>query len=306
LLAGDSGSGPLTVSNPTQPAGATLVDNHNGTYTFTPNSSFTGSTTFQYTVSTPAQAQLVPTNAGAGDGFGNAVAVAGQTVVVGADHENGGAGAVYVFVLSGNTWVQQAVLTGSDATTSAAFGTSLAISGDTVVVGAPGQVVNSGDAPGAAYVFTRSGDSWSQQAELSVPNAPMLGIFGKQVAVSGHTAIVLANPQTSNFNAPGFGAAFVFVQSGNSWSQQAELANAASLGSVAIEGDTALIGSAGNVFVYVRSGNTWDQQATLAASAGLGSSVAISGDTAIIGAAADGYDFEGVVYVFARSGTNWT
>jgi hypothetical protein len=322
LLAGDSGSGTLTVSNPTQPANATLADNHNGTFTFTPTIGFTGTTAFQYTVSSPAQAQLVPINAGAGDGFGNAVAIDGQTVVVGADHENGGAGAVYVFVLSGNAWVQQAVLTASDTTPSAAFGTSLAISGDTVVVGAPGQLVNSSDAPGAAYVFTRSGSSWSQQAELGVPSAPMLGIFGEQVAVSSNTAIVLANPQTSNFNASGFGAAFVFVQSGSSWTQQAELAsgafNQSSPGSVAIEGDTALIGapfhnpnagpSAGTVFVYERSGNTWDQQAALTAQFGfsLGSSVALSGDIAIIGADADGYDFNGGAYAFVRSGTTWT
>ena len=91
LLAGDSGSGTLTASNPTQPANATLVDNHNGTFTFTPDPSFSGSTSFQYTV---AAHQTI------GNNFGSSVSVSGDTAVIGSPYNNG---ATYVFVRSGST-----------------------------------------------------------------------------------------------------------------------------------------------------------------------------------------------------------
>jgi Cadherin-like domain/FG-GAP repeat len=296
LLAGDSGSGTLTASNPTQPANATLVDNQNGTYTFTPASAFSGSTTFQYTVT--AQQTV-------GNNFGSSVSIDGDTAVVGSPYNQG---AAYVFVRSGNTWVQQAVLNPADGTANIGFGTSVSISGDTVVVGAPGTTA------GAAYVFVRSGSSWSQQAVLTVSGS---NLFGETVSVSGDTAV----------SSSGSGSAYVFARSGSTWSQQAILAtpnDPTYIASLSISGDTAVIGKPttsqggiGTAYVFVRSGSTWSQQAVLTdpnssvnGSLGyFGVSVSIDGDTAVIGAdqeAVNGTNFQGAAYVFVRSGRTWS
>ena len=96
------------------------------------------------------------------------------------------------------------------------FGLSVALSGSTALVGAPRQ--QKGDTGGAAYVFVRSGTTWSQQAELTVPASAQHDFFGYSVAVSGTTALAGAWNLDS-----GDGAAYVFVRSGSTWSQQAGL-----------------------------------------------------------------------------------
>ncbi len=314
LLAGDTASAPLQASNPTQPANATLVDNHNGTFTFTPNPSFSGSTTFQYTVSAASQSQLP------GDAFGS-VAIDGDTAVIGAPTYAGqGAGAAYVFVRSGAVWTQQAELTAPAGT---GFGNDVSLSGDTAVIGASS----------AAYVFVRSGAVWTQQAELTPTDGTGAAqeLYGSRVAVSGDTAVIAAQAKTVNGNA-NQGAAYVFVRSGNTWSQQAELtasdgAAGDSFGtSVSLSGDTAVIGAAfktidgnanqGAAYVFVRSGSIWSQQAELtaadgAAKDGFGNAVSLSGDTAVIGApfkTLNGGQFSppGAAYVFVRSGSTWS
>ena len=96
------------------------------------------------------------------------------------------AGAAYVFVRSGTTWSQQAYLKASNTGFFDFFGHSVAVSGDTVVVGAYGQSVSEG----AAYVFVRSGTTWTQQALLKASNAGSGDKFGYSVAVSGDTVVV--------------------------------------------------------------------------------------------------------------------
>jgi Cadherin-like domain/FG-GAP repeat/Putative Ig domain/Domain of unknown function (DUF4214) len=323
MLAGDSNSGgaALTVSNPTQPANATLLDNHNGTFTFTPNDAFSGSTTFQYTVGA-GLSQLTAADGAEGDHFGVSVSIDGDTAVIGADQGDNGAGAAYVFVLSGTTWVQQAELTAADGF---GFGTSVSISGDTAVIGAPDEIVNSNSVQGAAYVFVRSGSTWSQQAELAAGGAATgnngsFGSFGASVAINGDTAVVGADGVEVNNQFPQ-GAAYVFVRSGSTWSQQAELTAAdgttlAEFGSsVAIDGDTAVVSAnasssdpQGAVYVFVRSGGTWNQQAELTPASGVSlfySPVAISGDTIVFGAASAN-SYAGAAYVFVRAGTTWS
>ncbi|MBX9735302.1 MAG: FG-GAP repeat protein [Phycisphaerales bacterium] len=195
--------------------------------------------------------------ADAEDFFGSAVAVSGDTVVVGAISEassatgvNGnqannsaaGSGAAYVFVRSGATWTQQAYLKASNTGSGDAFGGSLAISGDTVVVGAFGedssatgvngnQAGNTADASGAAYVFVRSGSTWTQQAYLKASNTGANDAFGFSVAISGDSVVVGAKQEDSsatgvngannNNNALDSGAAYVFVRTGTAWTQQA-------------------------------------------------------------------------------------
>ena len=150
------------------------------------------------------QAKVVASDAAAGDRFGQYVAIDSDTLVVGADGENSYAGAVYVFTRSGTSWSQQAKLVASDAAASAYFGNSVAIEGDTMVAGAyrSGAV----DGVGAAYVFTRSGTSWSQQAKLVASDAAGLNYFGYRVVISNNTVVAGAYGQNSYA-----GAAYTFI-----------------------------------------------------------------------------------------------
>jgi FG-GAP repeat len=219
--------------------------------------------------------------------FGISVAVSGDTIAVGATGESsnavgvngnqnsylsGGSGAAYVFVRSSGTWSQQAYLKASNTGARDSFGTSVAASGDTVVVGAPledssavgvnGDQTNnlSGDS-GAAYVFVRSGGNWSQQAYLKASNTRPSNKFGTSVAVSGDSVVIGAGYESGN----------IFGMDGNGADN-----------------------NSGAAYVFVRSsGGMWNQQAYLKASytgAGVagdffGNSVAISGRTVISGAA---------------------
>jgi uncharacterized repeat protein (TIGR02543 family) len=294
------------------------------------------------------QAYLKASNTEAYDGFGWSVAVSGDTLVVGALNEASSAtgvngnqannsalysGAAYVFTRSGTTWSQQAYLKASNTEYFDQFGSSVAVSGDTVVVGAPEEdsSFNWGPDSGAAYVFTRSGTTWSQEAYLKASNTGSGELFGCSVAVSGDTVVVGAAGESSS--ATGSGAAYVFVRSETNWWEQAYLkaSNPGNRnyfgGSVAISGDTVVVGAAGEsssatgvdgnqadnlapdsgaVYVFIRSGNTWSQQAYLKASNPgnynyFGGSVAISGDTVGVGA-----PYSGAAYVFTRSGTTWS
>jgi Phosphoesterase family/FG-GAP repeat len=259
------------------------------------------------------QATLTAVGGASQDEFGGTVAISGSTVVVGAFGANSDAGAAYVFTRSGTTWSQQAELTPTGGVPDGAFGGSVAISGPTVVVGAPGY---DGTGTGAAYVFTGSGATWSQQATLADPGNTDGDYFANSVAISGSTVVVGADGTSAST-----GAAYVFTGSGATWSQQATLADPYNTSgddfgsAVAISGTTAVIGaegtfSTGAAYVFTRSGTAWSQQFALAdpgAGSGdyFGSSVAISGSTAVIGApyANSG---AGTAYTFVHAGTAWS
>ena len=267
------------------------------------------------------QAELVASDGAANDQFGVSVAISGDTALVGAPFYHTYQGAAYLFTRSGSSWTQQAELVASDRAAYDEFGESVALDADVAVIGAPGHQVAGDDHQGAAYVFTGSGTSWSQQAELTASDGAAWDSFGWSVALSGGTVLVGApvHPVGSNTYQ---GAAYVFTGSGTSWSQQAELTagdGAASdeFGhSVAIFDDTALVGAPGHqggtAYVFTGSGSTWGQQAELAASDNggndsFGYAVAISGDSALVGALAHTVGSnvgQGVAYLFAGSG--WT
>ena len=133
-------------------------------------------------------------NKGPGDRFGRSVGISGNTLAVGADREDtkaGNAGAVYVFVRSGNAWVEQAILTVNvpDAGGGDRLGDSVAIDGDTVVAGTPFDD-DLGSQSGSAFVFVRSGDTWSQQAKLHALDGQASDDFGEAVAISEDTVVV--------------------------------------------------------------------------------------------------------------------
>ena len=203
------------------------------------------------------QAYLKAHNTGLADSFGCRVAISGDTVVVGATAErsnatgvNGNAadnsvisaGAAYVFTRTGTTWSQQAYLKPANIQTAGLFGGAVAVSGDTVLVGASGDcsaatgVNGSPDgtgAPtsGAAYIFTRTGTTWTQQAYLKASNTGGGDGFGEVVALSGNTAVIGAKREASNGtgingnqlndSAWGSGAVYIFTRNGTTWSQQA-------------------------------------------------------------------------------------
>jgi len=339
------------------------------------------------------QAYVKASNTDGGDFFGISVAVSGDTAVVGAFAESSNAtgidgnqndnsapraGAAYVFVRNGTTWSQQAYLKASNTDANDQFGISVAISGDTVVVGASfeassatgvngNQADDNAQQAGAAYVFARNGTTWSQQAYLKASNTDPGDEFGTSVAVSGNTVVVGARYESSKAKgingdqtddtACKAGAAYIFIRSGMTWSQQAYvkasntvvkascgIVNAQFGSSVAISGETAVIGAlaedsgatgvngdeddhsvfgAGAAYVFVRNGTSWTQQAYLKASNtgadSFGYSVAVSGGTVVVGAIAESSNATGIngdqtdnsalnagaAYVFVRNGVIW-
>lgn len=278
------------------------------------------------------QAQLVADDGAANDEFGFAVALEGDTAVVGAWGDDVGGitnqGSAYVFVRSGIAWMQQAHLTANDGAESDYFGVSVALSDDTALVGMFGDDIGGSSTHGSAYVFTRSGSLWTLQSKLTDADGLGDDYFGWAVALSHDVALVGALRD----DAPNAlqGSAYVFTRSGTTWTQQAQLTADEGEGyeefgiSVALDGDTALVGAwlddiganrnQGSANVFARSGSVWTQQATLTPGDAeeydnFGWSVAIAGDTALVGAMGDDVGVnsnQGSAYVFTRSGTNWT
>ena len=279
------------------------------------------------------QAQLTAPDGGAGDYCGSDVAISGDTALVSAPrHRVGGnamQGSVYVFVRSGTTWSLQAQLTAADGAGYDEFGTSVALFGDTALVGAYSDDVGVNVDQGSAYVFVRTGTTWSQQAKLAASDGAAADSFGFSVALSRDTALVGAHRADVGSHADQ-GAAYVFVRSGTTWSQEARLTAAdGDAGDgfgcrVAADHERALVGayrdlvnlhdSQGSAYVFVRSGTTWSQEAKLTASDGavfdwFGTAVALSGDTALVGAVwhTVGANYrQGSAYVFLHSGLGWS
>jgi hypothetical protein len=349
-----------------------------------------------------AQAYLKASNAEESDFFGVSVAVSGDTVVVGAyledsnqttitngataslDNSASNAGAVYIFRRTGVTWAQEAYLKAPNAEANDIFGVSVAVSGDTVAVGAyteasnqttitngaTASADNSALNAGVVYIFRRTNGTWAQEAYLKAPNAEAYDYFGYSVAVSGNTVAVGAHNEDSNQttitngatasadNSASFaGAVYIFRRTGVTWTQEAYLKapNADEYDnfgvSVAVSGDTVVVGAylensnqttitngatasadnsasnAGAVYIFRRTGVNWAQEAYLKAPNAeaydyFGYSVAVSGDTVAVGAYYEASNQTtitngatastdnstpgaGAVYIFRRTGVNW-
>ncbi|MGH9379901.1 MAG: S-layer homology domain-containing protein [Thermoanaerobaculia bacterium] len=250
------------------------------------------------------QAKLIADDGASIDLFGTAVALSGNTALVGALLDDvvssTDQGSAYVFTESGGVWSQQAKLTAADGAVADYFGVSVALDGDTALVGA---FLSGNSDSGAAYVFTRGGGVWNQQAKLTAGEAAA-GELGRSVALSGDTALVGARRTDVGGNADQ-GAAYVFTRSGDVWSRQAKLTadDGAALDqfgtSAALTGDSALVGAPnasvgentdqGSVYLFARSGGVWTEPVKLSANDGaagdaFGFSIAVAGDTALLGA----------------------
>jgi hypothetical protein len=274
------------------------------------------------------QVKLTAADGASNDLFGYAVAASGDTAVIGAfrdDDSGSDSGSAYVFARSGSSWTQQAKLTAADGATNDFFGSAVAGSEDTAVVGAFGDD-DKGAESGSAYVFARSGTTWAQQAKLRASDGAASDAFGFSIAVSGDTAVISAY-QDDDLGTNS-GSVYVFMRTGTTWTQQAKLTPTDGAAgdffgrAVALSGDTAVIGAnqdddrgaeSGSAYVFTRSGTTWALQAKLTAPDGAASdffgwSLAASGDTAVVGAFQDddrGTN-SGSAYVFARAGATWS
>ena len=271
------------------------------------------------------QATLTPA-VPASRSFGFDLAVAGNTLVVGAPGKWPESGAAYVFVRNGTNWTEQAVWTGSKY-----FGWSVAISKDTVVVGEPNgaQIGVMVSGPGTAHTFARQGSAWTPQGQLPDPAAWIWGDYGVEVAVSGDTAMIAELTESTGI--AGAGEVQVFTRAGASWAHDAVIAltgfsNPPAFGrKIALEGDTAAIGAGGiqwygfapgEVHVFDLIGGVWTKGAKLRPAAagpddGFPTALALSGDHLVASSAFDGgwagYNNEpGRAHLFSRQTGVWT
>ena len=283
------------------------------------------------------QAKINASDKGVSDFFGSTVAISsdGNTAIVGAYNEDAdnvtNTGSAYIFIRSGTTWTQQAKINAEDKQGGDLFGYSVAISsdGNTAIVGAYKEYANFITRAGSAYIFTRSGTTWTQQAKISASDKGVASNFGINVAISsdGNTAIVGAYRDWADATDRA-GSAYIFTRSGTTWTQQAKISaddKAATdyfgrAVAISSDGNTAIVGAyqedpdsttnAGSAYIFTCDSNgDWDQQVKISASDKaandqFGFAVAISGDgnTAIVGAYQedpDGTTNAGSAYVFA-------
>ena len=297
------------------------------------------------------EAYIKATNTEANDSFGYSVAIEDNLLVVGARYEHGGSagingdqsdnsvwrsGAAYVYTRSGFNWTPALYLKASNPGDQDYFGESVAIDGNRIIVAAPGedsaatgingnQANDSAVSSGAVYVFELKGELWVQDAYIKASNTDIGDVFGRAIAIDGDTLVVGApaesssaagvNSDQSDNSANWTGAAYVFVDDGSIWSQQAYLkASNAAAGdffaqSVAVSGDRVVVGApyedsstiginnkkdnalmdAGAAYVFERTAGTWTETTFLKASNtgqndSFGHAVAISGSTVIVGA----------------------
>jgi len=274
------------------------------------------------------ESKLTAPDPTAGDEFGRAVAIQGNIAVVGAPNQataGFGTGAAYVFEKTTTGWQLQQKLMAHDASAASFFGTSVAIDGDRIVVGAPGDQ-NAGIFAGAAYVFVRAGTKWTPEAKLIGSENSVADNFGFSVAIKGDM-IVCGAYGNSDFGQSEVGSAYVFRRVQGLWLEEQELvagdgASGARFAlSVALNDDTIVAGADGDselgffsgaAYVFTFDGSSWIQQQKLHAQdaregAEFGFHLAMSGDTIVIGAPLDevGTHTLGAAYVFTRRSHGW-
>lgn len=279
------------------------------------------------------QAELMASNSNGADSFGYSVSISGDHIVIGASNK----GEVFVYSKSGTEWTnayETAILTASDTSEDDGFGSSVSISGDHIVVGAPSSDDN-GYNSGSAYVYSKSDSIWTnatETAKFMASNASGADYFGSSVSISGDHIVVGA--YRSSYNGYSSGSAYVFSKSDSIWTNSFETAilTASDAGdddyfgtSVSISGDNILIGakldndnghSSGSAYVFNKPDTGWistTESTKLIPMDGapneyFGSSVSISGDYIVIGAHYDAIDGikTGSAYVFHNQNPEWS
>ncbi len=276
--------------------------------------------------------KLVHADAIGNDQAGNSIAVSGNIAVIGVPNAWRSSltamdprGAAYVFRFNGTNWVQEQKLTATDAALGDRFGSSVAVSANSVFVGSSMDDDRGFDS-GSVYVFRHNGSSWVQSQKLVASDGAAGDNFGSAVSLDGDSAFVGAMGDSDV--APYAGSAYVFRFNGQSWVQSQKLlpqnvSNAAGFGkSISVSSGYAVIGcyqddtrgsDAGAAFVYGFNGSSWVQNAKLTALDGgayqlFGYAVSLSGSRMIIGAPKDDDRglMSGSAYIFRYNGTSWT
>lgn len=267
----------------------------------------------------------------ADDGFGRAVATDGTRIVVGAQWDDApldNAGSVYVFVrgADASAWTEEVKLTYASPTSDTRFGASVAIDGDRIVVGCPGDGAAAFHA-GGVFVYRRAVGGWAEEGHLTGSGASSNDLMGEVVAIDGTT--IAAGASLDGVSASDEGTVYVWTLRGGMWTEQARLVAPGAIdgtylgSSVDLDGDVLIAGAtwagvfvpalpSGLAHVFTRSGTTWSHTATLAPVAAgrndlFGASVSIAGDVAIVGAPGsriDGRD-SGSAYYYLREGGVW-
>jgi len=278
---------------------------------------------------------LVASDPGENHQFGWSVAVDGDTAVIGAqgasDQGFANAGKAYIFMRDGLKWREAAILGAGEkrAELNNFFGCSVAISKDTVIVGALRTTTEAGERAGSAHIFTRSEKDWTQQAVLIPSDSEKSAAFGVSVAIDGDTAVVGAPAATYN-DAAFAGKTYVFERRDTEWFES-EVLNSDKLKgetrafgvSVSLRRDQLIVGApdttvdgfkyAGSAHIFTLQDRRWTEAATLVDKepedgGAFGYSVDIDKDWAIVGApgsTVDGKRLAGKVWTFSQGESGW-
>jgi len=262
--------------------------------------------------------KVVPNNGVTGILFGTSVGIDGAIAAVGASGDNGTRGSVTVFAQSGSTWPYQTTLTAAEGIVGDQLGYFTEVHGNQVFASSPSHGPASGPFPGAIFIFTQGGASWSETQVLEATPPIDGGFFGARFAVDGNTLMASGNDGTQ--------VVYVFANQGGHWAQTDMLAPAegGDFGShISISGDIAVIGGAqgynsaavqtGVAYVFTRSGGTWTETTQLQSISSLagdqfGTSVSVSGNAIVVGAPYETVSGQqqGAAHVFALSGGHWS
>ena len=264
--------------------------------------------------------KLTPADSQVDGRFGRSVAVNGDYLVAGAHRADNTAGAAYVFLKTGDIWTQQAKLVSADPDSGDFFGLSVGISGDFIIVGAFGDD-EAGDSTGAAYIFQRTGTTWSQTAKLTASDASVDDRFGWAVTIDGDFAAVGSHGDDPQGSASG--SVYLFHYDGASWTEMTKLT--ASDGSPSddfgfsldLNGNTLIVGAlnaetncSGAAYIFSNDAMVWTESAKLIPSDAdsndkFGTSVAVEGGIAVVGAGKKD-DSTGASYIFQQVGGSWS
>ena len=323
--------GASVLDNDTQPLGLGLTANlvtdvAHGTLTFFDDGTFR----YEHDGSDVAVSEVLPGGANQLLEYGVDTAIDGDTLVIGSNAPEGigqKTGAAYVFRRSGTTWALEAKLVPTPRAARQWFGWTVDIEGDTIVIGAPGDP-HAGQWSGAAFIYQRDANGWTQQARLIAPDAQTLDEFGNAVSISGDTVAIGAYLDDGSLE--NSGAVYLFDRNGTSWNLMQKLTAPSEVldgwygFDVRLQDDTLAVGAmfddelgldAGAAFIYGRNGGTWSLEQKLTASDGgagdtFGFSIALDGTTLAVGANAhvDGFGpaERGAVYLFDLVGGTWT
>jgi hypothetical protein len=258
-------------------------------------------------------AELIGSDPAGDDDFGWSVAIAGGTVVVSAPGHGNGGGRAYVFARSPVGWSRTGELVGSDTVANDRFGSSVGISGSTVVVSAS----NYDNSSGTVYVFSQTGSGWAQTGRLRATDTRAGDNFGYVVSLSGDSAAVGAPFHDVRSGSVAYGAIYLFTRTGSAWTLAAELRGSEQLTghgtvgqSFALSGSTLIASTAeetngaGRATIFNASPSGWRPGGELAVPSGVyhsGGSVALSGSTAVIGEGPSAG-----AYVFQSTDPGWS